>query len=58
MKKAEFLIHRISPAFISLFVYLYNIILIVLYINASYNVIRIVRRGWEIRQTGGHYESI
>ena len=58
MKKAELLIHRISPAFISLFVYLYNIILIVSYINASYNVIRRIRRGWEIRQTGGHYESI
>ena len=28
MKKAELLIHRISPAFISLFVYLYNIMLI------------------------------
>ena len=49
MKKAELLIHRISSAFISLFVYLYNVILIVLYINASYNGIRIVRRGWEIR---------
>ena len=49
MKKAELLIHRISPAFISLFVYLYNIILIVAYINALYNRIRIVRRGWEIR---------
>ena len=49
MKKAELLIHRISPAFIGLFVYLYNIILIVAYINASYNGIGIVRRGWEIR---------
>ena len=49
MKKAEFLIHRISSDFISLFVYLYNIILIVSYINASYNVIRRIRRGWEIR---------
>ena len=46
MKKAELLIHRISPDFISLFVYLYNIILIVSYINASYNRIRIVIRGW------------
>ncbi len=49
MKKAELLIHRISSAFISLFVYLYNIIIIVTYINASYNVIRRIRRGWEIR---------
>ena len=49
MKKAELLIHRISSDFISLFVYLYNIILIVAYINALYNRIRIVRRGWEIR---------
>ena len=47
MKKAELLIHRISSDFISLFVYLYNIILIVSYINASYNVIRRIRRGWE-----------
>ncbi len=47
MKKAELLIHRISPDFISLFVYLYNIILIVSYINASYNVIRRIRRGWK-----------
>ena len=46
MKKAELLIHRISSAYITLFVYLYNIILIVSYINASYNKIRIVRRGW------------
>ena len=49
MKKAELLIHRISSDFISLFVYLYNIILIVSYIITSYNVIGIVRRGWEIR---------
>ena len=47
MKKAELLIHRISSDFISLFVYLYNIILIVSYINASYNVIRRIRRDWE-----------
>ncbi len=47
MKKAELLIHRISSDFISLFVYLYNIILIVLYINALYNGVRIVRRGWQ-----------
>ena len=47
MKKAELLIHRISSAFITLFVYLYNIILVVSYINASYNRIRIVRRDWE-----------
>ncbi len=50
MKKAELLIHRISPAFISLFVYLYNIMIIVSYINASYNGIGIVRRGWEIKK--------
>ncbi len=43
MKKAELLIHRISSDFISLFVYLYNIILIVSYINTSYNVIRRIR---------------
>ena len=49
MKKAELLIHRISSVFISLFVYLYNIMLIVSYINASYNVIRRIRRCWEIR---------
>lgn len=47
MKKAELLIHRISSAFISLFVYLYNIMIVVSYINALYNGIRIVRRGWE-----------
>ena len=43
MKKAELLIHRISSDFISLSVYLYNIILIVSYINTSYNVIRRIR---------------
>ena len=47
MKKAELLIHRISSAFISLFVYLYNIMLIVSYISSFYNRVRIVRRGWE-----------
>ena len=46
MKKAELLIHRISSAFISLFVYLYNIMLIVSYISSFYNRVRIVRRGW------------
>ena len=46
MKKAELLIHRISSDFISLFVYLYNIILIVSYISLLYNNCRIVRRGW------------
>ena len=46
MKKAELLIHRISSVFISLFVYLYNIILIVSYISSFYNRLRIVRRGW------------
>ena len=46
MKKAELLIHRISSAFISLFVYLYNIMLIVSYISSLYNNHRIVRRGW------------
>ena len=49
MKKAELLIHRISSAFITVFIYLYNIMLIVSHINASYNVIRRIRRGWEIR---------
>ena len=49
MKKAELLIHRISSAFITLFVYLYNMMLIVSYISSSYNRLRIVRRGWEIR---------
>ena len=48
MKKAELLIHRISSAFISLFVYLYNIMLIVSYISSLYNKIRIVRRGWPL----------
>ena len=43
MKKAELLIHRISSALISLFVYLYNIMLIVSYISSSYNGLRIVR---------------
>lgn len=47
MKKAELLIHRISSTFISLFVYLYNIMIVVSYINALYNGIRVVRRGWE-----------
>ena len=46
MKKAELLILRISSAFISLFVYLYNIMLIVSYISSFYNSLRIVRRGW------------
>ena len=58
MKKAELLIHRISSAFITVFIYLYNIMLIVSHISSLYNNHRIVRRGWEIRQTGGHYESI
>ena len=44
MKKAELLILRISSAFISLFVYLYNIMLIVSYISSFYNRLRIVRR--------------
>ena len=47
MKKAELLIHRISSAYITLFVYLYNIMLIVSYISSFYNRVRIVRRGWE-----------
>ena len=42
MKKAELLIHRISSVFISLFVYLYNIILIVSYISSFYNRLSIV----------------
>ena len=46
MKKAELLILRISSAFISLFVYLYNIMLIISYISLFYNRLRIVRRGW------------
>ena len=46
MKKAELLIPRISSAFITLFVYLYNIMLIVSYISSFYNRLRIVRRGW------------
>ena len=46
MKKAELLIHRISSDFISLFVYLYNIILIVSYISSFYNRLSIVGRGW------------
>lgn len=46
MKKAELLIHRISSAFITLFVYLYNMMLIVSYISSSYNRVRIVGRGW------------
>ena len=45
MKKAELLIHRISSVFISLFVYLYNIMLIVSYISSLYNRLSIVRRG-------------
>ena len=47
MKKAELLIHRISSAFISLFVYLYNMMLIISHISSFYNRVRIVRRGWE-----------
>ena len=47
MKKAELLIHRRSSAFITLFVYLYNMMLVVSYISSSYNRVRIVRRGWE-----------
>ena len=46
MKKAELLTHRISSVFISLFVYLYNIMLIVSYISSFYNRLSIVRRGW------------
>ena len=46
MKKAERLILRISSALISLFIYLYNIILIVSHISSLYNNHRIVRRGW------------
>ena len=46
MKKAELLIHRISSAFITVFIYLYNIILIISYISSLYNKHRIVRRGW------------
>ena len=46
MKKAELLIHRISSAFISLFIYLYNMVFIVSYISLLYNRLRIVRQGW------------
>ena len=46
MKKAELLIHRISSAFITVFIYLYNIMLIVSHISSLYNNHRIVRRGW------------
>ena len=46
MKKAELLIHRISSAFITVFIYLYNIMLIVSHISSLYNRLRIVRRGW------------
>ena len=46
MKKAELLIHRISSVFISLFVYLYNIMLIVSYISSFYKRLSIVGRGW------------
>jgi len=46
MKKAELLIHRISSAFITVFIYLYNIMLIVSHISSLYNKHRIVRRGW------------
>ena len=46
MQKPSYLIFRNSSAFISLFVYLYNIILIVSYISSFYNRLRIVRRGW------------
>ena len=58
MKKAELLIHRISSVFISLFVYLYNIMLIVSYISSFYNRLSIVRRGWaSLRYEGrGVYE--
>ena len=37
MKKAELLIHRISSAFITVFIYLYNIMLIVSHISSHYN---------------------
>ena len=46
MQKPSYLIFRNSLAFISLFVYLYNIMLIVSYISSFYNRLRIVRRGW------------
>ena len=58
MKKTELLIHRISSVFISLFVYLYNIMLIVSHISSFYNRLSIVGRGWaSLRYEGrGVYE--
>ena len=59
MKKAELLIHRISSAFITVFIYLYNIRLIVSHISSLYNKHRIVRRGWASlrhRREGQAYE--
>ena len=37
---------RLPPAFISLFIYLYNMVFIISYISLLYNRLRIVRRGW------------
>ena len=46
-KKLSYCMSINSRAFISLFVYLYNIMIIISYINALYNGVRVVRRGWE-----------
>ena len=56
--KAELFIFRNSLAFISLFIYLYNIMLIVPYISSLYNRLRIVRRGWASLRFEGRDKSM
>ena len=56
--KAKLFIFRNSLAFISLFIYLYNIMLIVPYISSLYNRLRIVRRGWAFLRFEGRDKSM
>ena len=58
MQKPSYLVFRNSLAFISLFVYLYNIMLVVSYISSFYNRLRIVRRGWASLRFEGRDKSM